>query len=273
MDEISISNAQVIALGLSGAINLTGPFVAWAVWRKKTHAAWIPLIAGILGYLVIGTARGVARALLLTDMQDSPWVFYIMQAVFAGVFEECGRYAVMRWGIPNHDQYRDAVSYGIGHGGLEHVILSIGSAELYGFFVALLYRTQGMAAFAPGGAGAFLMEGLDEAGMLEVLKGVSEADALHSLFGIAGAFQLFSICMSVLVCTAVHYDPGPKWLLAAIGLHTVVDIIPALHYAGDFSVLETDILVTLYEIVVIYLTYRVWKHYRPEHSVPAPSLS
>lgn len=270
MEEIHISAAKVIELGIYAVFLIAGPFVSWIVWRRVTRAAWMPLIAGLIGYLFIGLLRGMARVLLLSGMQDSPWLYYVLQAVFAGVFEEGGRYIIFRWCIPNRDLYRDAVSYGIGHGGMEDLLIDAGSAALYAFGVALFLRTGGMAAFAPGGAGYFLMEGLDEAGTREIVQSVADTSLPHTLFRLFDSIPVFQCCMSVLVFTAVHYDISPKWFLAAIGLHTLVDIIPALHLAGDFSKVETDVLYTLFQIGVLYLTYRVWKHYRP---APAEELT
>ena len=273
MEEIHISAATAVVLGISAVLTIIGPFLAWFIWRKKTNAAWIPLIAGVLGYLVIGTVRGLTRALLLTDMQDTPWLYYILQAVLAGVFEEGGRYIIFRWCIPNKDQYRDAVSYGIGHGGLEHVIVSNGFLLLYGFLVALFYVTGGMESLAPGGAGYFLMDGQDAEGTLEIVRSVADTDLVSKLLTLPECFQIGHCCLSVLVFTAVHYDVNLKWLWAAIGVHTIMDIIPAFHFAGDLSMTEMSVLYLLFEIGVLYLTWRVWKHYRQSWEIPESSLS
>ncbi len=259
MEEIYISTGTVLGMGLSASVNIMLPFVLWMIWRKKAHASWIALFAGIIGYLAAGAVHGVARAIFLTDLQSTPWLFYTMQAIFAGVFEEGGRYLVFRFGIPNRDSYRDAVSYGIGHGGMEHLIVNVGFTRLYGFAAAWLYRVQGMDAFSEGGSGAFLMQGLDDAEVLDILRSISEQTLSHTLPEVVEAFtgMLLHICLSVLVFTAVHYALDLKWLLAAVGLHAGGHLFAALCVSGHISGVEMMVLDCLYTAGVAYLTYRV----------------
>ena len=254
--EIEISTVRLVCLGLSGLSVLLMPFVFWFVWRKKAHAPWIPLIIGVIGYLFIGTIRGVARALFLSGMQDTPWTYYILQAVFAGVFEEGGRYLIFRHAIPNRDNYRDAVSYGIGHGGLESVIIDSGSLLLFYAYIAFVYRTQGM--------DSLIALGIPEEQNLAILQQAADSSLFSSLMIVIYNIDslLLHIALSVLVFTAVHYDNSRKWFWAAVGLHTFADIIPAFNSTGHTSRIETDILILLFDLGVFYLTYRVWEHYR-----------
>ena len=262
MDEIQISTAQVIAMGLAGVIQLLLPVTLWILWRRKTRASWLPLLAGLLGFIVIGTVRAVFRAIFLTEMQSSPLLYYLAQALLAGIFEEGGKYLVMRFAIPNCDRQHDAVSYGIGHSAVEHYAAGSAGLLLYGFAVAIFYRTGGMDAFAPGETGAFLMQGQDDAGMLEILQAVSENTVFSCIRTTLESLPVLHLCCSVLVFTAVHDDQSPKWLFAAIGLHTLADVIGAFYMAHHITHTEANILELLLDAGLIYLTYRVWQHYR-----------
>ena len=53
--QINIGIFTVIGLGLASVTSALLPVILWIIWRKKAHAAWIPLIAGVVGYLFIGT--------------------------------------------------------------------------------------------------------------------------------------------------------------------------------------------------------------------------
>ena len=68
---------------------------------------------------------------------------------------------------------------------------------------------------------------------------------------------MLHLCCSVLVFTAVHYDNSPKWLFAAIGLHTFADIIGAFYLAGHITHTEANVLTLLFDAGLLYLTYRV----------------
>lgn len=255
---ISIGMPAVVGMGLASLTGALLPVVLWMIWRKKSRAAWTPLLVGVVGYLFIGTARGLARTILLTPMQDTPWAFYLWQAVFAGVFEEGGRYLIFRLVMPDRDRYPDAASYGLGHGGLEHIIINRNNALFFGFVVGLIYHVQGTE--------GLLAAGMDADGLPELLQDIAD----HSLSGSIllmlnniGSL-LFQCSMSVLVFTAVHYDQSPRWFIAAILLHVLADIFPAFHFAGDLTETEMHILTLLYTAGAVYLTYRVRKHFQQD---------
>ena len=261
-EEVNITAAQTAAMGIAAVIGYILPVVLWIIWRKKTGASWIPLLAGLLGFIVIGTVRMIFRAVFLADMKSTPMLYYTMQALLAGVMEEGGKYLVMRYAVPNHDHYRDSISYGIGHSLVEYYAANEQGLMLYGFLVGLFWCTGGMEAFAPGGAGAFLMEGLDEAGTLEILQNVSENTVFTCIRRILRSSPVAHICFSVLVFTAVHYDTSLKWLFAAIGLHTLIDIVGGFYLAHHITGLEADVLSLLFDAGLIYLTYRLWQKNR-----------
>lgn len=256
MEEVPISAVTLAGLAFAALVNLLLPFVLWFVWRRKNHASWIPLFAGVIGYLLIGLIRGMARTLLLSGMRDTPWVYYILQAVFAGVFEEGGRYIVFRFVIPNRDHYRDAVSYGIGHGGLESVLVNSGGVLLFYFLVGWIYMTQGTDGLAA--------QGMDMEGVPELLQQIAGITLPFSLFrALSGVSAMaLHICMSVLVFTAVHYAPDRRWLFAAVGLHTLADVLPAFYFTGNLSETGVNIAELLYMAAVIYLTCRVYEIHR-----------
>ena len=173
--DIQIGLPATLAMGVCGAVVPLLPVLLWIVWRRRTGAAWLPLGVGVLAYLFIGAARGVARLLFLGSMAG--WSYYLGQALLAGIFEEGGRWLVFTKLMTQCDDPREAVSYGIGHGGAEHLLVSEGWGYLYGFFVAVAYRSGGMAAFADG-LPALLMQGLDDAAIGEVVQGMDVVDKL-----------------------------------------------------------------------------------------------
>ena len=256
--EIQIGLPTVLGMGLASLTGVLLPVVLWFIWHRRTRAAWMPLLVGVLGYLVIGTTRGLARAILLTPMRDTPWAFYLWQAVLAGVFEEGGRYLMFRFVMPKRDRYPDAASYGIGHGGLEHIIVNSRNGLFFGFVVGLIYHFQGME--------GLLAAGMDAEGLPELLQDIADHSLLGSVLLMLEniASLLLQCSLSVLVFTAVHHDRRPRWCLAAFLLHVIADIIPAFHFAGALTETELQVLSLLFAAGTVYLTYRVRTHYQPE---------
>ena len=59
MDEHPISAGTVAGLGIAAIVNIALPFALWIVWRKSSRASWLPLLAGVIGYLAAGLLTGV----------------------------------------------------------------------------------------------------------------------------------------------------------------------------------------------------------------------
>lgn len=94
-------------------------------------------------------------------------------------------------------------------------------------------------------------------------RDVLNNDLIDSILD-CGAFATgiaFHTAMSVLVFAAAHYDKK-KLLAAAIGLHTIVDIIPAFYYMEKITVGELQLLHTMYVIIMCWLAYMVYRGFR-----------
>ncbi len=200
-------------------ISYSVPFVVWAVWKKKSSARTFPLIVGMIAYLFISVFRGIARAIVLNDsVKEIPWLFYLLSALLSGIFEEVGRYIVFRWCIPHYDQYRDCVSYGIGHSVMESFAIShVLENDIYDSFLE---------------AGSFIT-------------------------GI-----LFSVAMSLLVFVAVHQLKDKKYLVIAVAMHTIMDIIPALYLCEVINIGDEMLMELLYLVGVCYFSCIVYQHSR-----------
>jgi len=264
--KIHLSTIQLVIQAVCGLLIMILPIAFWIIWKKKTEASWKPLLTGIIGYLGIGFMYGLARLAILGGMKDTPMQYYVMQAVFAGVFEEVGRYLIFKYAIPNSSEYRDSVSYGIGHSGAEMIIVDNIGNDIDGllignFVVGMIYKLKG---FAP-----FVKNGLTMEESQELIKNVSEtktADCIMIVLSCITALVL-GIALSVLVFTAVHYAVGKKWLIIAIFLHIFADIIGAFHLAGKITMTEANVLDLLFTAAVSYLAYRVWETYKNENYI------
>ncbi|MBR1740256.1 MAG: YhfC family intramembrane metalloprotease [Ruminococcus sp.] len=200
-------------------ISYSVPVLFWFYLRKIHHASAVPLIVGIISYSVlISLPRGLLRMLILTEdmRQNSVWEFYIIRAVFSGVFEEVGRYLVFKHLIPNRDSFTDCAAYALGHGGIE---------------IILTHK------------------------MWENDIGMSLVESFFFAEHIA-----FSIALSVLVFTAVHYSENKRLLYAAVLIHTLFDILPAAYFSRMISV-GALILIDLFATALMTAAgYTVYKH-------------
>ena len=55
--------------------------------------------------------------------QSRPWLYYVYAALAAAVFEETGRLIAMKFWMKKWLDFPNALMYGIGHGGVEAILL------------------------------------------------------------------------------------------------------------------------------------------------------
>ena len=57
------------------------------------------------------------------NAQSRPWLYYVYEALAAAVFEETGRLIAMKFWMNKWLDFRNALMYGIGHGGVEAILI------------------------------------------------------------------------------------------------------------------------------------------------------
>jgi uncharacterized membrane protein YhfC len=146
---------------------------------------------------------------------EHPVWYLLLLSLSAGVFEECGRYLVMRRFLRTGGPV-DAVSFGVGHGGLE-------AAALVGVSLAYLLFSGGYLAQPAG-----------------------------SLF-LAGAERLFAMTahvgFSVLVWCGVR-GKRPLLLPAAVALHGALDFLAVL-LARSAGAWLTELVAAVFALAVL----------------------
>ena len=116
---------------LSGLIHLLGPVLVLYLWRKKTGAKVYPALVALAAAFFIFFAAGVVRSGFITD-KDSFVVKCIKNAVLYGVFEEGGKFLVMRFALSEYITRKESVPYGVGHGCFENLTAGLACLQLIG---------------------------------------------------------------------------------------------------------------------------------------------
>src|SRR5262249_55697635 len=151
------------------------------------------------------------------------YAFIAFSALTAGIFEEVGRWLGYRFFIKEERSWRGGVRYGLGHGGVESVLLvGLTLAAVLALYVLL---SRGVSLPIP-------------AAKLEVIREhFSTLTAIKALAG--GAERLFALCIQValsLIVLQAFWRRNPRWLACAVALHFVVDFVAviAARLAGAF---------------------------------------
>ncbi|MFP2930978.1 YhfC family intramembrane metalloprotease [Pyxidicoccus sp. 3LG] len=132
-------NTGVVASTLAAiAFDVLMPVVV-ALWaRRRLGVAWKVVGWGALGFalsqlftrvpLVIGLQLALRDELKASPALMVAWV--VVLSLTAGLFEETARFWIFRGPLRDFQCWRDAVGYGVGHGGLESAVLIAGMAAV-----------------------------------------------------------------------------------------------------------------------------------------------
>jgi uncharacterized membrane protein YhfC len=209
-----------VGLGVSAVVSGAGPLVLAVLFRKKTGVAFKYFAMGALVFVV---SQCVLR--LPWQVPLAIWIapklkghtllglaFVAFSALGAGVFEEVGRYVGYKRFIKDERTWRVGVMYGIGHGGVEAMLLA--GLPLMGTLVVYLL----LAAHVPLPLSADAMAKLEE-GLGKLTVGGSVAGGVERVLAVT-----LHVGLSLLVLQA--FTRGKRrWLAYAIGLHFLSDSV------------------------------------------------
>ncbi|CAF1819919.1 YhfC family intramembrane metalloprotease [Bacillus subtilis] len=247
-----VSQEAVVFLALSGAIAFLLP-IGLIVWFKRKYGASLKVFfIGALTFFVFAQLLegGVHVYVLQVNemtkeaMQHPLW-YGIYGCLMAGIFEECGRYLMMRFFMKRHHTWADGLAFGAGHGGLEAILitgLSSISLIVYAFainsgtFEQLLVNGDVKQALLP------IQEQLLHTPSYEwMLGGIERISAIAVQIG-----------LSLLVLYAVK-SRRPLFLLYSILLHALFNVPAVLYQRGIIEhAAAVEIIVALIAALSVY---------------------
>ncbi|MBE7005457.1 MAG: YhfC family intramembrane metalloprotease [Ruminococcaceae bacterium] len=250
-----IPTGTVVWLAIAAAWCTLLPIGLLIWWRRTRKAKLLPALVGALVFVVF--AR-VLEALLhmVCIMGDNPvahaingnvWLYMLYGALAAGVFEECGRYVGFRFLLtkrrfPERDT---AVTYGIGHGGIESILLVGVTFGLYAAMAALLNAGNTDAALAlANGDPAVLSQLAAQLGQLT--PGACLLNMVERLFAI-----IFHIGLSIYVFLAVRDRTQRSWFPFAIALHAIADMPAALYQKGMLPMWSVELWIAVVSLYTL----------------------
>ena len=227
--------ANVVWLCVAAAWGLLLPVGLLIWWRKSHRARLAPFFAGALVFVVFALVLEslLHRVVILGDnpvaraINAEPYLYMLYGALAAGVFEETGRYAAFRWLLtkrryPGRDT---AVTYGIGHGGVEAMATVGVSFALYAAVAVFLRSGDPASAAALAGGDAGVLQVLGALG--QMTPGFCLLTMLERLAAI-----LLHIALSIYVFLAARDRRQWSYYPFAVALHAIADMPAALYQRG-----------------------------------------
>ena len=243
-------------------------FLCW--WAVKKHGANIATI-------LIGAGVFVVFALVLESLvhqivlkgprgaaiQGNVLYYALYGGLMAGLFEETGRFLAMKFLLKKEPTTAKAgVSYGLGHGGVEMMLL-FGLTMISSFAMAVMInagQTETLLSQVPAEAKDQLVTQIDQ---------IKDASAGSFLLGLWERFSalILQVSLSILVWAAAR--KGGKWLWlfpAAILLHALVDGL-AVILSKNAGVVAVELIILAMAVAVAGLAWLVARKAFPKDEV------
>lgn len=237
------------------------PLGLYLYFRKRHQADRLPFWIGCVVFLVFAMGLEQAAYLLVAKLdcwlfiQSDIWLYGMVGGLFAGVFEETGRYVAFQTVLrKKRGKDVNALMYGAGHGGIEAFLL-VGVTMVGNIVYALMLN-----------AGA--LDSTTGAAISAALSGVAPGMFLVSIVERVGAVALH-LSLSVFVWFAAK-NKRAFWLFPiAILLHALVDAVAVImaSYVEDVWLIEGAIY--LMSAACVLLALFVWKRQHRADAIPA----
>ncbi len=264
-ESIIIGKSSIPALIITVILMLAIPVGFFFFWRKKhkaqTKIGW--LIAGAAGFLVSARVLelGVHYFCIVADnpisrfLNGSTVAFVLYGVTMAGVFEECGRYLILKHILKKNRSRENAVLYGIGHGGIEILAVVLPLMITY-LAIAVLFSSGNTET-------ALSTLKITEENAAAVLPSVQAAAAFdYAAMAMNVMERLFAILLHIGLTVIVFYgvSNGKKvFLPLAVILHMLMDTFPALYQRGVLPLWAVEVWAAAWTVVIGLFAWRLYK--------------
>ena len=227
---------NAVAYILSGAIEILLPVGLGLYFTRRFGTSWKSWFVGAMMFLlslvripvnnIVGNWIASGGVSYYTYM-----MIYLTISITAGLFEETARYVGLRYLIKK-TSYEEGITYGLGHGGIESILLVGINVLTMGFI--LLTNPESL----PG---------------LQLLS-ITSAPWYLPLVGAYERVMTIAIhvSLSVMVLEAIR-NKNIKYYLLAVVIHTAIDYLST--NAVGYSILYAELVVTGFAIGLTQWAY------------------
>lgn len=244
----------IACISVSILLSVLLPVILLIVWHKKTGARLLPALIGAIVFPIFALGlEQLLHAVVLKQpiMQTNAFLYVVYGCLAAGLFEETGRLVAFRFLLRKHRGRETAVTYGIGHGGIE-AILTAGVSMSILLIAAILLA---------GGNGQSLTN-LFGAPTAQTVASMltSAAPAMFMVSGLERVIAIsLHISLSVFVFKAVT-EKKPAYYFMAILFHASVNSFAALYQIGVLrNILLSELFIFLSTLCVAFFAFRTYR--------------
>ncbi len=263
-EDIVIGKSSIPSLVITIIFMIAIPVIFFIYWRRKhkeqTRISW--LIAGAVGFIVSARVLelGVHYFCIIADNPVSRFInehtvaFVIYGITMAGVFEECGRFIIMKYILKKNRTRENAVMYGIGHGGIEILAVLIPAMISY-LVIAIMFSTGDMTT-------ALSTLGITEKNAAVAFSAVQAVASFN--YGTMAANiieRILAMLLHIGLTVIIYYGiirAKKICLPAAVLLHMLMDLFAASYQRGVVPLWSVEVWAALVGVGVFVIAVKLY---------------
>lgn len=232
--------------------------VVLTIWvMKKYKPGFWAVASGIIVFVVLQVLirMNILLVFALSDagkafIENNTLLYIVILALSAGIVEEFGRYFAFKVMLKNRHGYGHGLAYGIGHGGIEAIVL-IGLAYMTNIIVGIISNSGMLPAL-----GAFGKS------IAPAINLIANTPPLNFLLG--GIERVLAICFHVALSILVLYGVRKRniaYTLLAVLVHALVNFGSAI-VMQELGAITSEVflfIVAVASVVFIVLMKRVFE--------------
>ncbi|WP_029269092.1 YhfC family intramembrane metalloprotease [Virgibacillus alimentarius] len=250
-----VSQITITVLIITMCLSVLIPIFLFFLFKKKYDISMKVVLFGALTFILfVQILEGIINGYILNSATmasfiENAWVFIPYTVFMAGIFEEVGRYIMMRFALKRYRKWKDGLAFGIGHGGVESIFI-LGLSNLSMIIFAFQIN-----------AGTF-DQLLTNDSIKEVLMPIKEQLIAASpyMMMLGPVERLCAIALHIALSILVLYGVKSKkiqYLVYAVLAHAVFNLPAAFYQAGLLSnVLIIELLTVLFTIIILIFVFR-----------------
>lgn len=244
-----VSNTVIAGMIVQLVITVLVPIIALVYFRKKYNISFKIVLIGLIIFIgfsqiflpplhMFVLSKEVTRHLL-----ENPFIYATYSSLTTAIFEGAGRFVAFYFILKEYRKYEDGLAYGIGHGGIESILIG-GFASVQSLAFAFAINNGSMA---------------DLIEQQPALGAVQDAlvNAKASFFAVASVESIMTFILQIAFSLLILYAVKHKqyiYVLYCVLFQAFGDFFSALYHKQVINLFVTEgitLVCTIIAIVII----------------------
>jgi uncharacterized membrane protein YhfC len=258
---MQVSTFSIVFMAISAIISIGLPIGFYIFIYKKYNAKFIPMIIGAVAFILFALVLERSVHLIVFKMfplREKPLIYILYGIFMAGIFEETARLVSFKILKRKYTGIETGLSYGIGHGGTEAILIA-GISMIVAIVFSVLINTGNTDSITGKLQGEALTQINAQINTIII--------TVPYMFLISGIERFFAIIIQISLSVIMFYSvycKGKIWLFPlAIILHAIIDIPAAAMQVNVFkNILFVECLLVPCTIIITIIAFVMHKKFK-----------